>query len=98
MFDFLKKASPPLPKTVSDLKAVHPFYPVGVEIANFIANDISVGQLLGIFASGCAVILAATWFLASKVTPQLKKKDKLIILWFCLSKNTTLPRVAGRQD
>lgn len=87
MFDFLRKANPSLPETVPDLKAVHPFYPVGVDIANFIANDKTVGQLLGVFAAGCAVILSATWFLTSKAAPQLKMKDKLIVLWFCLSKD-----------
>ncbi|KAI1620504.1 cholestenol delta-isomerase [Exophiala viscosa] len=108
MFDFLKKATPSLPETVADLEAVHPFYPVGVEIANFIANDMTVGRLLGIFATGCAGILAATWFLTSKVAPQLQKKDKLAVLWFCLSGTIHLffegyfsynhTRMGGAQD
>ncbi|KAK4943398.1 hypothetical protein LTR10_017072 [Elasticomyces elasticus] len=97
--NFLKKATPSLPETVADLKAVHPFYPVGVEIANFIANDKTVGQLLGVFAAGCVVILSATWFLASKAAPQLNKKDKLVVLWFCLSYfSYNHTRMGGAQD
>lgn len=72
-----------------ELKVAHPFYPVGVEIVNFIANDKTVLQLLASFATGCAVILSATWLLTSAVAPRLRTMDKIIVLWFCLCKKTS---------
>jgi len=83
---FFKKAPappPPIPTTV--MKPIHPFYPTEIEIVNFIANDMTVSQLLAAFAAGCVVILSTTWFLASRVAPRLKVMDKIIVLWFCLS-------------
>jgi len=82
---FFKKDTPLIPIPTPELKIVHPFYPVGVEIVNFIANDLTVLQLLAAFGAGCAVILSATWFLTSAFAPRLKKTDRLAVLWFCLS-------------
>ncbi|OQV06014.1 hypothetical protein CLAIMM_10657 [Cladophialophora immunda] len=66
-------------------KALHPFYPAGVEIINFSANDKNVVQLLAIFGIGCAVILSAAWFTTSSFAPRLKATEKWTVLWFCLS-------------
>jgi hypothetical protein len=88
--DFLKKliSSPPAPSppeaAVVVVKPVHPYYPTEIEILNFVANDMTVPQLLATFAAGCTVILGLTWFLASSFAPRLKKTDKLTALWFCL--------------
>ncbi|EXJ61756.1 hypothetical protein A1O7_02186 [Cladophialophora yegresii CBS 114405] len=88
--DFLKNlmSSPTAPSpaepTVVVVKPVHPYYPTEIEILNFVANDLTVPQLLATFATGCAVILGLTWFLASRFAPRLKKTDKLIAIWFCL--------------
>jgi cholestenol delta-isomerase len=72
-------AEPPLPV------ALHPFYPLGVEIANYVANDQDALELLTKFLSGWLVILAATWWATGKYAPQLSKLDKTIMLWFVLS-------------
>ncbi|KIX07311.1 uncharacterized protein Z518_01964 [Rhinocladiella mackenziei CBS 650.93] len=84
---FFKNVSPPPPPPVPapELKPLHPFYPSEIEIVNFIANDMTVLQLLAAFGSGCAVILSATWFLVSTVAPGLKAKDRIMVLWFCLT-------------
>jgi hypothetical protein len=82
--DFVKSSSPiPVPDTV--VKAIHPFYPLGVEIVNFAANDKTLLEILGGFAAGSAVILGATWMGASRLAPNLRQSDKWTILWFCLS-------------
>ncbi|KAJ9504190.1 hypothetical protein LTR99_005881 [Exophiala xenobiotica] len=84
--DFFKKAVPsPLAEPVHVLQPIHPFYPVGVEVANFIANDKTVVQLLATFAVGCAAVLGATWLLAGRLAPRLKATDKAAVLWFCLT-------------
>lgn len=85
--NFLRRTAHPSPEPVEALKPLHPFYPVGVEIANFVANDKTVAQLLAVFAAGCAVILGATWLLAGNLAPRLRTMDKVIVLWFCLSKD-----------
>lgn len=81
--------SPPVP-TLST-KPDHPFYPVEIEIANFVANDMTVIQLLANFATGCSVILAVTWLLTSGMAPRLKATDKLAALWFCLCATCKMP-------
>ena len=90
--NFFKKAAPPPPEPAPvqmlphELKPVHPFYPLGVEIVNYLANDKDVLQLLTTFAIGCAVILSITWLAASRIAPQLRATDKFAVLWFTLSK------------
>lgn len=83
------------PKTASapalaamDGQALHPFYPLGVEIVNYLANDKDALTLLTIFLAGWVVILALTWWGVSKTSPQLKVLDKWIVLWFFLSKDS----------
>jgi hypothetical protein len=66
-------------------EALHPFYPLGVEIANYVANDMEALELLTKFLSGWAVILGTTWWAVGKYSPQLSKSDKTIMLWFVLS-------------
>ncbi|KIW43714.1 uncharacterized protein PV06_04787 [Exophiala oligosperma] len=83
--NFFKRTAQPPPEPVKVLQPLHPFYPAGVEIANFVANDKTVAQLLAVFAAGCAVILGATWLLTGRLAPRLKTMDKVIVLWFCLT-------------
>lgn len=52
----------------------------------YIANKWSVATLLGIFLGGLLVILGLSWASVSWFSPRLRKLDKLIILWFILSK------------
>jgi len=82
---FFKKMMPPPPAAAPELEAIHPFFPVGVEIVNFIANDLTVIQLLAAFGTGCALILTTTWLLTTRLAPRLKTMDKMAVLWFCLT-------------
>lgn len=87
--NFFKKPSPvavPVHVPIPAPKPLHPFYPLGVEVVNYLANDKDVLQLLTSFAIGCAGILSLAWFAASKCAPQLRAVDKLVVLWFTLSK------------
>lgn len=63
----------------------HPFYPVGIEIANYTANDRDVLTMVTTFLGGWVVILGLTWLVAGQLAPQVKRLDKLILIWFVLS-------------
>ena len=67
------------------LLSAHPYYPVGVEIANFVANDTDFITLLTQFGAGWVVILSLTWVATSKFCPKVQKLDKWIILWWVLT-------------
>jgi hypothetical protein len=68
----------------------HPFYPIGVEIAGYLANDKDTLTLLGIALAGLAVICSATWTIVSAASPGLRTRDKLTILWFISSRFLSL--------
>jgi cholestenol delta-isomerase len=65
--------------------ATHPFYPVSIELAGYLANDKDSCTLLGIALAGLATICSATWALASRISPRLRTMDKLAVLWFMSS-------------
>jgi len=76
-----------MPATSSIDIPSHPFYPLGVDIVDYLANKWSVATLLGIFLAGCLAILGLTWASVSRYySPGLHRNDKLVILWFVLSK------------
>jgi cholestenol delta-isomerase len=64
----------------------HPYYPLEVEIASYLANEWSVPVLLGAFGGVCGAILLATLFIVNKVHPNLRTADKAAIWWFVLCK------------
>ncbi len=66
----------------------HPYYPLEVEIASYLANEWSVPVLLGAFGGVCATILFATLFIVNKVHPNLRGSDKAAIWWFVLCKSS----------
>ncbi|KAI9738110.1 MAG: hypothetical protein M1818_005538 [Claussenomyces sp. TS43310] len=68
----------------SNLVPDHPYYPLEVEIASYLANEWSVPVLLSIFSSLCATILAVTLAIVRKVHPDLHDADKAAIWWFVL--------------
>lgn len=74
-------ASPPLS---------HPFYPVELELANYVANEWGTLTLVSVFAAGCAVIFSFTYLAVMKIRPQASKSDLLTILWFVLCES--MPR------
>src|SRR6266536_1169720 len=62
----------------------HPYYPLEVEIASYLANEWSVPTLLSIFAAACATIFLGTYFVVNKVHPHLPHGEKAAIWWFVL--------------
>jgi hypothetical protein len=74
----------------------HPFYPIGVELVGYLANDKDTVTLLGIALAGLAVICSATWAIVSAVSPGLRTRDKLTILWF-MSSRLLLPQTYSVQ-
>lgn len=50
----------------------------------YLANEWSVLKLLGIFATGCGIILAITLALVKGHNPNLRSTEKATILWFVL--------------
>jgi cholestenol delta-isomerase len=62
----------------------HPFYPLEVEIASYLANEWSVHTLLSIFFGGIAVIFFGTTLVVNKVHPHLPTSEKAAIWWFVL--------------
>jgi cholestenol delta-isomerase len=68
----------------------HPYYPLEVEIASYLANEWSVPVLLGIFAGVCSTVLIATLLIVNKVHPNLKSTEKAAIWWFVLCESLEL--------
>lgn len=80
----------------------HPFYPIDVQIANLVMNEMTMPWLLSIFTALCATILLVTRFVVDKVHPHLPKTEKAAIWWFVICKcpfsSATKSRVAGFAD
>jgi hypothetical protein len=64
--------------------ASHPFYPLEVEIANYLANEWSMEVLLTIFTAVCASIFLGTKYMVNRVHPHLPSGEKAAIWWFVL--------------
>ena len=73
--------------------ALHPFYPLEAEIADYIANDKGALELVAGFLGGWAAILYATWWSASRHLPHLGKLDRTVLLWFVLCKCASFSEV-----
>lgn len=69
----------------------HPYYPLEVEIASYLANEWSVPLLLGIFFAACACIFFGTRLVVDKVHPNLPTTEKAAIWWFILCMYTYNP-------
>lgn len=65
----------------------HPYYPLEVEIASYLANEWSMPVLLATFSTLCATILIVTLLVVKKIHPNLHGADKAAIWWFVLCKS-----------
>lgn len=63
----------------------HPFYPLEINLAGYLANDWNVPMLLVMFFAGCAVITTATIYATRAYNPRLKGWDQAALIWFVLS-------------
>lgn len=68
----------------------HPYYPVEVEIAGYVANEKGVLELLSIFAAGCTVLFFGTYLVSKKIHPKLPGSEVITVMWFVLSMYTHL--------
>jgi cholestenol Delta-isomerase len=62
----------------------HPYYPIEVEIASYLANEWSVPVLLAAFSGVCATVLLTAQIVVDRVHPNLRAVEKATIWWFIL--------------
>lgn len=70
--------------TKSVMVTNHTYYPLEVEIAHLVANEMSMPVLLTIFSALCAGIVLVTKFVVDRLHPHLKKTEKAAIWWFVI--------------
>ncbi|KAL4903078.1 hypothetical protein BDW74DRAFT_180368 [Aspergillus multicolor] len=66
------------------MSTLHSYYPPGVEIPDYVPNELSTPSLLAIFATACTVVFSATAFLAKSVNPRISDSELAKTLWFAL--------------
>ncbi|KAI6780231.1 3-beta-hydroxysteroid-Delta(8) [Emericellopsis cladophorae] len=66
------------------MEAPHPYFPLGVPLPAYIANEFNGPQLVGVFAAGASVILGAAFLIINRVRPTLRKTEIFTALWFVL--------------
>jgi cholestenol delta-isomerase len=64
--------------------ALHPYFPLGVEIPGYVANTQGALGLVSTFAAMCAVIFFATYCVAQTARPALSFGGILTAFWFVL--------------
>lgn len=62
----------------------HSYYPVGVEIPNYVPNEWSTLALVSTFAVTCIIVLAAAQTLATNANSRITILELSKILWFTL--------------
>jgi cholestenol delta-isomerase len=62
----------------------HPYYPVSIEVVGYLANELSVPVLLGIFAAGCGAVVFFTLTMVRIFHPRLSAANKGAIMWFVI--------------
>lgn len=67
---------------------LHPYYPLGLEIANYEENENGLLNIVGIFAIGLTLPLCVILGLAIYRRPSMTYGDKSAILWFALCKRS----------
>lgn len=77
-------ASEILSNLTNPLITDHPYYPIEVEIASYLANEWSVPVLLAAFGSVCATVLLVAQIVVDKLHPNLRLAEKATIWWFIL--------------
>ncbi|PQE26140.1 ebp domain-containing protein [Rutstroemia sp. NJR-2017a BBW] len=62
----------------------HPYYPLEIEIASYLANEWTVHTLLTVFFGGCAVLFFCTRAFVARRYPNLPSSEKAAIWWLVL--------------
>lgn len=64
----------------------HHFYPLEVEVKNYLPNKWGMELLLAIFSALCLGILTTTRMIVNRIHPNLPKTEKAAICWFVICK------------
>lgn len=80
MWPFSESSAP----VVADAPPAHPYYPLGVHIVGYAANELGLLVLLASFGAGCAAIFTASYVLVSRVRPSLPISEVMTLFWFML--------------
>jgi len=64
--------------------STHPYYPLGVEIPDFVANTLSTSTIITIFSAACASALLPALLLIRRAAPKLSFDELMTALWFML--------------
>ncbi|KAF1844471.1 Emopamil-binding protein [Cucurbitaria berberidis CBS 394.84] len=62
----------------------HPYYPLEVEIAGYLANKWGTLELLTMFTAGLAVIFSLTYAMVKRLRPNASTGDLATIMWFVM--------------
>ena len=62
----------------------HPFYPLGIALPGYIANEMSTLRILTIFGATCAAVGLPTLLAINRTRPDLKKREVSTAMWFVL--------------
>ncbi|KAI1407971.1 3-beta-hydroxysteroid-Delta(8),Delta(7)-isomerase [Hypoxylon sp. FL1857] len=62
----------------------HSYYPVGVDIPNYVPNEWSTLALVSTFAVTCGIVLTAATTIAKKRNPRITTSELSKVLWFTL--------------
>lgn len=71
--------------SVEIAKVLNPYYPVGVDILNYAANEWSVPKLLTAFFGTCFALITATYFVTKATQPTIRRGELYTIMWFVIS-------------
>lgn len=67
--------------------AMHPYYPIDLQMVGYLANEWGTLTLVPIFAAGCIAIFLATYLVVMRVQPKIASGDLWTIMWFVLCKS-----------
>ena len=70
--------------TINYESVKHPYYPLDIDIAGYVANASTVLSLLGSFIAGCAAIFGLTYLTVKRINPRLPVTELITVMWFVL--------------
>ena len=79
-------------ESVAAVVVNHPYYPLEMEIASYLANEWTVSTLLSIFFGACAMLFFCTRAFVARLYPHLSGAENAAIWWLvlCMSSHSML--------
>ena len=71
--------------TMEDASPVHDYYPLGIQIPNYAANESSPIPLIARFGLQWLAVLSGSFFLIGRLRPKAGLSDRVAFTWMCLS-------------